>query len=240
MSWLLPKNISLPHDFRGFDPITSLSQEGFSYYERHLPHWRLEGACYLVTFRLDDSLPKTVELEMRREAEMWRKRLNQVLAANHGQLPEEEIAAWNKFQQVQQRKLDRLLDDGHGKCLLAEPSHRQIIETALHHFEGRRCEMLAFTIMPNHVHVLCRPLGKHRLENLCGSWKWFTTRSIQHELRRSGGLWQKENFDRIIRDADHYATAVRYIAKNPIKAGLSTDKASVWFCETIRNANGWK
>jgi putative transposase len=113
------------------------------------------------------------------------------------------------------------------------------VEQALRHFEGDRCEMLAHVVMPNHAHVLCRPLGEHQIEDLCGSWKWFTAQKIQRHLGRAGSLWQEETFDRIIRDAAHYANTVRYIAGNPAKAGLRKNEASVWFCEAIHKANEW-
>ena len=174
---------------------------------------------------------------MRREAEVWRQRLQK--AACNESLPMEAVAAWKTFQRVHLRKLDQVLDAGHGECLLAEPSFRTLVERALHHFEGERYEMLAFVIMPNHVHALFRPLGQHRVQDLCGSWKVFTAQKIQRYLGRQGGLWQKETFDRIIRDESYFRTAVRYIAQNPIKACLPEQKASVWFCNAIREANGW-
>lgn len=34
------------------------------------------------------------------------------------------------------------------------------------------------------------------------------------------GVWQREYFDRYIRDAGHYASAVDYIHENPVMAGL--------------------
>lgn len=225
--------IPLPRDFVGFDPQSGIPRDDFRAYERHLPHWRLPGACYFVTFRLADSIPQTVISEMQRELEEWQLRR----AIHDSKLPANELAAWQEFQRVRLRKLELLLDEGQGECLLREPIHHKVVADALHYFEGERCETLAYTIMPNHAHVLCRPLGGHSLEDLCGSWKWFTAQRIQRSLGRNGSLWQDENFDRIIRDAEHYALTVRYIAKNPLKARLEDDEATVWFCDQIRAAN---
>ncbi|MBX7209687.1 MAG: transposase [Verrucomicrobiaceae bacterium] len=227
----------MPDDFIGFDPTSSLPAEGFTAYDRHLPHWRLPGACYFTTFRLRDSIPHAILKEMKQEKEQWEKRLAQAAAAANGRLRPDEIAAWQEFQRARLRKLESKLDEGHGECLLRDPAHRRIVTGALHHFVGQRCKMLAYAVMPNHVHVLCRPIEGHWLEDLCGSWKWFTAQEIQKALCRTGPLWQEENFDRLIRDAGHYRTTVRYIAKNPMKARLGEDEAAVWFCEGIRNAN---
>jgi REP element-mobilizing transposase RayT len=233
MPWTIPAKIPLPRDFIGFDPTSCIPQDDFSAYSRHLPHWRLPGACYFVTFRLEDSIPKPVLDGLNREADQWKLEF----AKHGGNLPPQVAAAWHEFERVRLRKLESVLDECHGKCLLRDPGHRQVVINALHHFEGERCEMLAYAVMPNHVHALCRPLLEHRLEELCGSWKWFTSQKIQRSLGRTGALWQDESFDRIIRDEDHYATAMRYIAKNPIKAKLTEHESSVWFCEQIRVAN---
>jgi REP element-mobilizing transposase RayT len=174
---------------------------------------------------------------IKREAEIWRLRLAEASANNNGKVPPDEQQAWNDFRRNRARKLETVLDQGHGGCLLRDPDHSQTIVEALHHFEGTRCEMMAFAVMPNHVHVLCRPVGDHTLEGLCGSWKWFTAQKVQRHLGRQGGLWQEESFDRVIRDGDHYANTVRYIAKNPIAAELQDDEATVWLCRAIHEAN---
>ena len=166
-------------------------------------------------------------------------RLAKVAALHAGRLPPEESAAWQEHQHTQMLKLDLLLDEGQGECILRTSDQRFIVAEALLHFEGNRCQMQSYAIMPNHVHVLCRPLAGYTLEDLCGSWKWFTSQRIQQDLGRKGPLWQSENFDRIIRDAEHFARTVRYIAKNPVKARLREDEATVWFNDAIRHGNRW-
>jgi len=236
MAWLIPTHIPLPDEFVGFDPISPLTQD-FEAYQRHLPHWRAAGRCYFVTFRLRDSIPAAVLAEMRAEAQTWQKRLAEVVRIQPGGLPPEEWAAWQDFQQVQVRKLELVLDEGRGECLLRLPDHQQSLVKALHHFEGTRCEMLAYAIMPNHAHVLCRPIGEHTMESLTRSWKRHSGDRIHRRLGRSGSLWQEESFDRLIRDAAHYRQAVRYIAKNPLKARLQPSEAVVWLHPRIVEAN---
>ena len=236
MGWLIPHYIPLPHDFLGFDPESPIPQD-FETYERRLPHWRASGRCYFVTFRLRDSIPTAVLEEMKAEAESWQKRLHQAAHRHEGKLPPKEWDAWQEFQQVQMRKLEIILDEGRGECLLRHSEHQKPLVEALHYFEGVRCEMFAYTIMPNHVHVLCRPLGEYSLEDLCRAWKRHSADRIHRTLGRSGSLWQEESFDRIIRDGDHYGRAVRYIAKNPITANLQPPEAVVWLHPEIVNAN---
>lgn len=237
MAWLIPEHVPLPHDFLGFDPHSTSSPEDPQSYTRHLPHWRASGRCYFLTFRLRDSIPTDVLKEMKYEAQAWQKRLSEVRLRCNNTLPFEEYSAWQQFQQIQVRKLEMILDEGQGECLLKTPENRQPLIDAFHHFEGIRCEMIAYVIMPNHAHVLCRPLSEHTLEALSRAWKRHSSDHLHRRLGRSGSLWQEESFDRIIRDADHYTRVVKYIAKNPIRARLNAEKATVWFHPQILIAN---
>ena len=75
--------------------------------------------------------------------------------------------------------------------------------------------------MPNHVHALFVQKAEHPLEKIIRSWKTFPARQINSLLGRSGSLWQRDYFDRLVRDEQHLANCVRHIRRNPEKAQLS-------------------
>ena len=50
----------VPDWFRPCDPRWSDPALDAGSYRRNLPHLRIEGATYFVTFRLNDSLPESV------------------------------------------------------------------------------------------------------------------------------------------------------------------------------------
>jgi REP element-mobilizing transposase RayT len=83
--------------------------------------------------------------------------------------------------------------------------------------------------MPNHVHVLVEPLAGNTVAHLVQSWKSFTSR----RFASSDVGWQRDYFDRFIRDADHYWKTVRYIEDNPVHAGLVT-RAEDWLWSSAR------
>ncbi len=170
---------------------------------------------------------------MQAEAENWRQRFITTGEPDR-QLSAAESQALEAFDQSQTRKLDLLLDEGLGECLLRHPENRTLLVEAFHHGDGQRVEMLAYAIMPNHAHVLCRPRPGHALESLTASWKRRSSQRIHQSLGRRGPLWQHETWDRIIRDPEHYATAVRYIAKNPLAARLDSTAATVWLHPSIK------
>ena len=83
------------------------------------------------------------------------------------------------------------------------------------HDEPQRVEHHSFVIMPNHVHLLFTPRAP--IENLMKSWKGVSARRIGQ-----GSIWQKNYRDTMIRNARHFANAVRYIRRNPVKLRVGT------------------
>ena len=125
------------------------------------------------------------------------------------------------------RRIERYLDSGYGACWLRDSGVAQLVEDALLHFDGARYNLLAWTVMPNHVHALLEALDGFPLDGVIHSWKSFSAKRANRILEREGRFWAPDYFDRRIRDDAHFAGAVRYIEQNPVKAGL-VESASDW------------
>jgi REP element-mobilizing transposase RayT len=54
------------------------------------------------------------------------------------------------------------------------PAERELVMSALRHFEGKRYHLDAFVVMNDHVHVLIAAMEPYRLEDIVHSWKSFT------------------------------------------------------------------
>jgi Rad3-related DNA helicase/REP element-mobilizing transposase RayT len=179
-------------------------------YSRHLPHWRQAGATYFVTFRLGDSLPQPKLREWVREQEAWLK-----------QNPEPHNAAQRaEFHERFTETFHRWLDAGMGECWLRPPEAAAVIEETLRHFDGERYELGHFVVMPNHVHVVVRPVQGHLLKDILHSWKSFTAHKLNELLGREGQFWQDESFDSIVRNEAQLEKIGFYIQANPVTAGL--------------------
>ena len=89
--------------------------------------------------------------------------------------------------------------------------------------------------MPNHVHALFVLNSQWTLEKILLSWKGFTARKINPTLKRTGHFWQRDYFDRLVRDAKHLANCVRYIRRNPEKAGLRESEFVLYESEFAEN-----
>jgi hypothetical protein len=58
------------------------------------------------------------------------------------------------------------------------------------------------------VHALFVQNAEWPLEKLLRSWKSFTSRRINSLLGREGSLWQRDYFDRLVRDEKHFSNCV--------------------------------
>ncbi len=160
----------------------------------YLPHFDAPGVRQFVTYRLGDALPAA------RRAE-WAPLLH---------LDDER----EKF-----RRIEAYLDSGHGECLLRHPEIASIVQENLLHFDDQRYLLLAWCLMPNHVHVVVE-VGPVPLVKLLHTWKSYTSKRVGERLGRMGSLWQPEYFDRYARDDDHLNRIIAYVENNPVKAGL--------------------
>ena len=178
---------------------------------RDLPHRDQEGATAFVTFRLADSVPGDL-------LESWHREKATFLE-NHPK-PWDQ-ATREEFQRRFPQRIESWLDQGSGSCFLATPAVATLVERALRHFDGSRYVLDAWVIMPNHVHVLVKPLPGHRLEHILHSWKSFTAKEINKLSDRNGQVWQHESFDHLVRSPQQLEHLRQYIRDNPKKAGIT-------------------
>ena len=98
----------------------------------------------------------------------------------------------------------------------------QVIEEIYRLRENRHLYLLAFVIMPEHLHLLCQPLDKN-ISLIMRHIK----RNSSMNLKRYHGLptpiWTKRFFDEIIETPESVLTVIEYIHYNPVKAGLVTE-----------------
>ena len=174
----------------------------------HLPHWEQGAVWYFITFRLADALPREVREDLQRERERW-KASHDPRALSH-----QEIAEYHR---LFSERYEDLLHAGSGACVLRDPHLAGIVHRALRHFEGQRYLLDEYVIMPNHIHVLIKPLPGHGLVSILHSWKSFTAKWINRHLGTTGQLWQHESYDHIVRSQAALDAIRRYIRANPTK-----------------------
>jgi len=198
--------------FRGFDPHDKVRIA-----RRRLPHWRQSGVSYFITFRLADSLPQPLLRQWRHERGIWRRL--------HPQ-------PWNTDEQREYEgrfvgRIQEWLDSGIGACYLRRPDVRAEVEGCLMQFEGKRYDIDAFVLMPNHVHAVIKPAPGYELSRLLQAIKGISANRCNKLLKCKSTFWMDESYDHIVRDAKELGAFRNYTAGNPAKAGLKPDEYSL-------------
>jgi REP element-mobilizing transposase RayT len=168
----------------------------------YLPHFDGADVIQSITYRLHDALPVEV-VEALKQDDRW----------------QDDTA--------KRQQLETLLDAGYGACYLREEQIATLVEENWKHFDNQRYRLLAWVVMPNHVHVLIKILEGFPLDQIIKSWKSYTALEANKRLNRNGRFWYPDYFDRFIRDQNHFGAVVRYIHNNPVKAGL-VDSPELW------------
>ncbi len=161
----------------------------------YLPHCDTPGLIQSITFRLNDSLPKATLQRLMEQG----SRASRAQTTDH---------------------IEALLAANHGECWLKRPEIAAIVENALLHFDGQRYRLLAWCVMPNHVHALIETHEGQPLGDVVHGWKSFTAKAINRQFGRTGAVWHPDFFDRYVRDDAHLRVCIDYIENNPVVAGL--------------------
>jgi putative DNA methylase len=159
------------------------------YYERTLPHWHPEDAAVFVTWRLHGTEPYK--------------------PAFVGLPPGKAFA-----------EFDRWLAKAAGPMWLSDSRVAQCVADTLRYGQDqlKLYELLAWVIMPNHVHILIEP--KAPLARITKSIKNFSAKKANELLGHAGAFWQDESYDRWARSRDERARIIDYIELNPVSAGF--------------------
>ena len=195
----------------------------------YLPH--IENQRFqMITYRLYDSVPKSV-IERWKGAQTARlqnngmqtarlQKADEPSALHNSSANSEKADEPSALQRQMLVKIDKFEDSGYGQCFMRDDRVAQILKDNMMYPNGKLYHLLAWCIMPNHVHTLVEMFRGVSLSRVMQSWRSYTAHQINRLLNRTGQVWMQEYFDRYIRDADHYQKVVNYIHNNPVKAGL--------------------
>jgi putative transposase len=192
------------------------------FYRRHLPHFQPPGATLFVTYRLAGSVPRCVAERLSQEAKRRQRVLDSI-----GDPEERRRWCYIELNRLF-GKWDAVLDGAEaGPSWLGSPKVARLVAEALHSRDGREYDLVAFCIMPNHVHVVFAPLCRvdgsyHSLSSIMRSLKGRTARQANLVPGRRGAFWQHENYDHVVRDEAELSRIITYVLENHVKAGLAS------------------
>ena len=98
--------------------------------------------------------------------------------------------------------------------------------------DGKFYDCYAAVVMPDHVLVLLQPREKFTLSRIMHGIKGVSAHKINLHRDTNGIIWQKESFDRIVRDGKEFDEKLNYMYNNPVKKGLTEESETYvgWWC----------
>ena len=119
-------------------------------------------------------------------------------------------------------------------------SNHKIVADKIHEFDGEKYKLIAYCIMPNHVHLLIDTFNfsfnsggsenksstkYYYLTDILRLIKGNTARYCNQILNRSGKFWQSESYDHYVRNQNELGRIIEYILDNPVKANLCNERS---------------
>ena len=103
---------------------------------------------------------------------------------------------------------------------------RDLILAHCVHDHGKRIDLHAAVVMPDHVHLLLTPLPDdqgwpHSLPAILKLIKGVSARSVNKLLGSSGAVWQEESFEHTLRNDGSFQEKLEDIRQNPVSRGLA-------------------
>jgi REP element-mobilizing transposase RayT len=114
-----------------------------------------------------------------------------------------------------------------------------MVEDSLLSRDGEQYELMAWVVMPNHVHVVIRQKGGFPLDGVIRRWKSWMAHEIHRIFGTTGRFWQPEAFDHWLRDGVRIEGAIRYVERNPVVAGLCRSPLDWEFSSARRHPSRW-
>jgi putative transposase len=191
-----------------------------THYRVKLPHIQPMGEVFFVTYCLKEAMTQPEIIKLQIDFEIEKQDLK-------GQPNLLDIAQRRYF-----GKFDEALHSFKHINHLSDNRLAQEVVKSLHFWDGKRVELIAFCIMSNHVHVVVRMFSEKEsdvswtLTSWLQSVKQFSSKACNKLLGNGGSkFWQKESYDRLVRDREELYRIISYTLDNPIKAGLCKNRS---------------
>jgi len=176
-------------------------------YRRSLPHIQPKNGTFFVTFRLKMHIPEHIKKKIQK--------------AYLGKKDNRSAPGWSAYAE-HFREFDNFLDFTRtGPHYLSDTEISEMIKESFHYRDGKEYELVCYTIMSNHVHMVIAKTSRY-LFKIMHSLKRYTGYLANKILGREGPFWQSEYYDHLIRNEDDFYYHVKYTIENPVKAKLVT------------------
>lgn len=163
-------------------------------------------STYWAVFRLTDALPAELGARLRAEEE----------EANRTE-GGDEAALRRRIAQ----RIEAELNAGHGDCWLRDEQVARLVQSALQAGHGRRYTLRAWSVLPNHLHVIFTAADGVDPGAVVREWRSYTTSQVNLALDRGAvELWERVPYLRALEDEAEVMRRIRNVEFRAVNAGL--------------------
>ncbi len=200
-----------------------------TFYRQRLPHIQPKGAAFFVTFRLFGSIPYARLKQLKDDYH------SKVIDAKSIKDVKTKYSVLFHLRKKYLIQADQLLHSilG-GPMYLCEQEILVKTKEILHRFDGEFYDLICYSIMSNHVHILIDTsiqINENEyldtlddnftsLDKIMKRIKAPISRYANTYLNTSGQFWERESFDIYIRNEKMLNNVITYILENPVKANM--------------------
>jgi putative transposase len=124
-------------------------------------------------------------------------------------------------------------------CFIAESDYLTYLAYLRHLSAKYQCEVHAYCLMTNHVHMLLTPSESQACAPLMRDLGRCYVRYFNRRHERSGTLWEGRFRSCIVESAEYVIACYRYIELNPVRAGMvSHPSAYPWSSHAANSGMG--
>ena len=115
-----------------------------------------------------------------------------------------------------------VIQRGHNRepCFYAEEDYSAYLEFLQLTSERTGCQIHAYVLMTNHVHLLVTPTRDYGISAMMQALGKRYVQYINDSYRRSGTLWEGRYKASLIDSQSYLLTCMRYIELNPVRANM--------------------
>jgi putative transposase len=123
-------------------------------------------------------------------------------------------------------------------CFFTQEDHLKYREALVGAANRTGCQIHAYVLMTNHVHLLITPATEHGLGELMQSVGRRYVRYVNYSYGRTGTLWEGRYRASLVQSEKYLLTCYRYIELNPVRAGMVGHPGEYRWSSYAANAEG--
>lgn len=125
-------------------------------------------------------------------------------------------------------------------CFASDQDYQFYLEYLKEYAEKTDCQIHAYVLMTNHVHLLVTPRQADSIGQLMKSLGQRYVQYFSRSYRRSGTLWEGRYRSCLTQEEDYLLSCQRYIELNPVRANMVEHPAGYLWSSYRINTQGEK